>query len=92
MKDLRFDWDEEKNRINQKKHKVSFDEAATISPMRTAYSSTTRITQKRNAGSFSWGSVRVSGFSLYAIAIGRRMRSFGSFPLEEPTGLKEQCI
>lgn len=30
MKDLRFDWDKEKNRVNQKKHKVSFEEAVTV--------------------------------------------------------------
>ena len=26
-KELRFDWDENKNRINRKKHHVSFEEA-----------------------------------------------------------------
>ena len=30
MKDISFDWDEEKNRKNIKKHKVSFEEAATV--------------------------------------------------------------
>ena len=25
-----FEWDEEKNRINQRKHKISFEEASTI--------------------------------------------------------------
>lgn len=29
-----FDWDEEKNTINQKKHGVSFEEASTFSLMR----------------------------------------------------------
>ena len=28
--DLRFEWDEEKNRINQAKHGVSFEEAKTV--------------------------------------------------------------
>ena len=28
--DLRFDWDENKNLSNQKKHNVSFEEAATV--------------------------------------------------------------
>lgn len=27
---LSFEWDEDKNRINQKKHKVSFEEAKTV--------------------------------------------------------------
>lgn len=27
---IRFEWDENKNRINQKKHKISFDEARTV--------------------------------------------------------------
>lgn len=30
MPDLRFDWDENKNRANQRKHKVSFEEAQTV--------------------------------------------------------------
>lgn len=30
MDDLRFTWDEEKNKSNQKKHKISFDEAKTV--------------------------------------------------------------
>jgi len=29
MKDLRFEWDERKNRANVKKHKLSFEEAQT---------------------------------------------------------------
>jgi uncharacterized DUF497 family protein len=27
---LRFEWDENKNRINQEKHKISFEEAKTV--------------------------------------------------------------
>ncbi|MCL1851582.1 MAG: BrnT family toxin [Peptococcaceae bacterium] len=30
MEDIRFEWDENKNRINQSKHKVSFEEAKTV--------------------------------------------------------------
>ncbi|MDD6152955.1 MAG: BrnT family toxin, partial [Elusimicrobia bacterium] len=30
MKDIRFEWDENKNKINIKKHKVSFEEAKTV--------------------------------------------------------------
>lgn len=30
MKDISFEWDEEKNKTNVKKHKVSFDEAVTV--------------------------------------------------------------
>ncbi len=30
MKQIRFSWDDRKNRINQKKHGISFDEAQTI--------------------------------------------------------------
>ncbi len=30
MKPIRFSWDEQKNRTNQKKHRVSFDEAQTV--------------------------------------------------------------
>jgi uncharacterized DUF497 family protein len=30
MKSIRFSWDEQKNRTNQKKHRVSFDEAQTV--------------------------------------------------------------
>lgn len=30
MNDISFDWDEEKNRKNVKKHKVSFEEAVTV--------------------------------------------------------------
>lgn len=30
MKDIRFEWDENKNKINIKKHKVSFEEAETV--------------------------------------------------------------
>lgn len=30
MKSLRFEWDEEKNRENQRKHGVSFTEAQTV--------------------------------------------------------------
>ncbi len=30
MSNIKFTWDENKNRINQKKHKVSFEEAASV--------------------------------------------------------------
>ena len=30
MDGLRFEWDENKNRINQEKHKISFEEAKTV--------------------------------------------------------------
>ncbi len=30
MENTKFTWDENKNRINQKKHKVSFEEAASV--------------------------------------------------------------
>lgn len=30
MDTLRFEWDEHKNRINQRKHGISFDEAKTV--------------------------------------------------------------
>lgn len=30
MNSLRFEWDEDKNRANERKHKVSFDEAKTV--------------------------------------------------------------
>ena len=30
MNNLRFEWDENKNRANQRKHKISFDEAKTV--------------------------------------------------------------
>ena len=30
MEDLRFEWDESKNRTNQKKHGISFEEARTV--------------------------------------------------------------
>jgi uncharacterized DUF497 family protein len=30
MSDIRFEWDENKNAANQKKHKVSFEEAKSV--------------------------------------------------------------
>ena len=30
METLKFEWDENKNRINQSKHKISFEEAKTV--------------------------------------------------------------
>lgn len=30
MGNIKFEWDENKNRINQKKHGISFDEATTV--------------------------------------------------------------
>ncbi|MBM4143691.1 MAG: BrnT family toxin [Lentisphaerae bacterium] len=30
MKEMRFEWDETKNRENQRKHRVSFEEAQTV--------------------------------------------------------------
>ena len=30
MSDIRFEWDEKKNRENQRKHKVAFEEAQTV--------------------------------------------------------------
>ncbi len=30
MDDLRFEWDERKNRSNQRKHRISFEEAQTV--------------------------------------------------------------
>lgn len=30
MESIKFEWDENKNQINQEKHKISFEEAATV--------------------------------------------------------------
>lgn len=30
MEDIRFEWDQNKNEINKKKHKISFEEARTV--------------------------------------------------------------
>ena len=30
MEEIRFEWDENKNKINQEKHNVSFEEASTV--------------------------------------------------------------
>lgn len=30
MEEIRFEWDENKNEINKKKHKISFEEAKTV--------------------------------------------------------------
>ncbi len=30
MQEIRFEWDENKNKINQSKHKISFEEAQTV--------------------------------------------------------------
>jgi len=30
MENIRFEWDENKNRVNQDKHKISFEEAKTV--------------------------------------------------------------
>ncbi|WP_353571982.1 BrnT family toxin [Candidatus Albibeggiatoa sp. nov. BB20] len=30
MKELKFEWDEQKNKINKKKHGISFEEAQTV--------------------------------------------------------------
>lgn len=30
MKEIKFEWDENKNKINQSKHKISFEEALTV--------------------------------------------------------------
>lgn len=30
MKEIRFEWDENKNKINQRKHRISFAEAKTV--------------------------------------------------------------
>ena len=30
MSDIRFEWDERKNRVNKRKHKVSFEDAQTV--------------------------------------------------------------
>jgi hypothetical protein len=30
METIKFEWDENKNKLNQKKHKISFDEAKTV--------------------------------------------------------------
>ena len=30
MKDIKFEWDEHKNEINKKKHKISFEEARSV--------------------------------------------------------------
>ena len=30
MEEIKFEWDENKNKINQEKHKVSFEEASTV--------------------------------------------------------------
>ena len=30
MKEIQFDWDENKNTINKRKHKISFEEARTV--------------------------------------------------------------
>jgi len=32
MDDIKFEWDENKSQINQKKHRISFDEAQEVLP------------------------------------------------------------
>jgi uncharacterized DUF497 family protein len=41
MSELRFEWDERKNRENQRKHGVSFEEAQTVFFVSARSSSTT---------------------------------------------------
>lgn len=49
--DIHFTWDEEKNRSNQKKHGISFEEAATVSMMMMLFSNTTKRTLWMKSGS-----------------------------------------
>jgi hypothetical protein len=48
---IHFTWDEEKNRSNQKKHGISFEEAATVSMMMMLFSNTTKRTLWMKSGS-----------------------------------------
>lgn len=45
---MRYEWDEKKNRLNQKKHGISFEIAAVAFETRTAWSGWTGLTQLEN--------------------------------------------
>ena len=61
MKNIRFEWDENKNKINKKKHGLSFEEAVevfgdenalmiqTIRFMKTDFSSLAQLNQRKYA-------------------------------------------
>ena len=51
MSDLRFDWDERKNRANQQKHGVAFEEAESVFADENALLTRIPSTPKRKTGS-----------------------------------------
>lgn len=50
MEMIRFEWDENKNEINKKKHKISFEEAKRYFMTKKRLSLTTLSIQKRRTG------------------------------------------
>ena len=54
MNRIRFEWDEKKNRENQRKHGVSFEEAETVFYDENAIQYFDPITRKMRIGSLCW--------------------------------------
>ena len=52
MKDLRFEWDANKDKANIKKHGVSFDERARSFMMRMPFDSSIRTIRRMKTASF----------------------------------------
>jgi len=50
--DLKLEWDERKNAINQKKHGISFQEAMSVSQMKTPCSWKTLTIRRQRSGSY----------------------------------------
>jgi uncharacterized DUF497 family protein len=48
-----FEWNDDKAALNQKKHRVSFEEPATVLPTHSPRFSTTRSTRRRSIARFS---------------------------------------
>lgn len=51
---IRFDWDEHKNILNQKKHGISFDEAKTVFEDETAILFDDPVHSERKKDFFFW--------------------------------------
>ena len=67
-----FDWDENKNRINQRKHGISFVEACSVFFDERAILFDDPIIQMRKKGSCYWGSVMQLIYAWFAIVTGNQ--------------------
>jgi len=86
MDELHFEWDDRKNKANQKKYGISFEEARTafLDESARVMPDPDHSVEWRKSDYYCWGSASSSAFWSFVTATGGRRMSFVSFRPEKP--------